>query len=79
MKMVPLDEEIHAEVRRVIGHRKMQIDYPTIKFYINRAVKEKLQKDQETIKTFEENFQGVKELQYDEEKHIDTETDTETF
>jgi len=48
MMTVQIDDDLHAQVKKMVD--KMSIDYPSITFYINQAVKEKLRIDLISLK-----------------------------
>lgn len=40
MPMVQVDEELHEQVKKLVKERKTE--YPTIQFFVNTAIKDKL-------------------------------------
>jgi hypothetical protein len=50
--MVKFDEDLHEQIKNIIATKK--VDYPTIQFYVNRAVKNQLRIDTIEIKEQQE-------------------------
>lgn len=51
MAMVNIDDEIHEQVTKLVKDKK--VDYPTIQFYVNRAIRNQLRIDTLSIKETE--------------------------
>ena len=51
MAMVNIDEEIHEQVSKMV--KDQRVDYPTITFYVNRALKNQLRIDAIGVKEAE--------------------------
>lgn len=43
MALVDIDDEIHRQIKKIVEEQK--VDYPTIQFYVNRAIKNQLRID----------------------------------
>lgn len=48
LTMVKIDENLHAQVKKIVADQK--VDYPTIQFYVNRAIKNQLRIDMLSIR-----------------------------
>jgi len=44
MALVNIDDDIHEQVKKLVEERR--VDYPTIQFYVNQALKQQLKNDQ---------------------------------
>ena len=43
MKTINIDDDVHEQVAKMV--KEQPFDYPTIQFYVNQAVKEKIRID----------------------------------
>ena len=43
MALVDIDDKIHKQIKDIVEEQK--VDYPTIQFYVNRALKNQLKID----------------------------------
>lgn len=57
MKIVKIDDELHAAVKKLINNRRTKLDYPTIQHYVAQAIKQKLLEDIQKLKDDENKYE----------------------
>ena len=77
-KLVGIDDDLHKQIKNIVNHQKMSIDYPTIQFYVNQAIKDKLKIDIERLAKINNEYLDMKNLEYRDIKEEKIKENTET-